>query len=143
MLIPFSVLLMEKNKKKKRILRIFLWMGIAVSIYYVFCLVAFHVLPQIKNYHIEYNSDFPTLFGILAFAIYLVVTVTPLFISSIQRTHLLGVLMLMSCIVTIIFYEHFLTSVWCFFAAFMSGIIYWIMRDAKKKFNIEIFLGKG
>jgi hypothetical protein len=42
---------------------------------------------------------------------------TPLFISSIKRTHFIGILMFLSCLVTALFYKQYLTSVWCFFAA--------------------------
>jgi len=27
--------------------------------------------------------------------------------------------------------------VWCFFAALISGVIYWILSDSKKKFNFD------
>jgi hypothetical protein len=72
-----------------------------------------------------------------AFIIYLIVTITPLFISSIKRTHLLGVLMFLSCLVTAIFFTQYLTSVWCFFAAFISGVIFWILKDSKSTFRLS------
>ncbi len=135
-MIPLAVLLMEKNKKRKRILRILLIMGLSLSSYYAYCLVIFNVTPQIMGYHILYNTDFPKSLSMPAFIIYLIVTITPLFISSIQRTHLLGILMFLSCLITAIFFTQYLTSVWCFFAALISAVIFWIVRDAKKKFHI-------
>ena len=51
-LIPVSVLLMEENKKRIRILRILLVMGLSLSLYYSVCLLSFHVTPQIMGYHI-------------------------------------------------------------------------------------------
>ncbi|MDP2336221.1 MAG: hypothetical protein Q8N05_07180 [Bacteroidota bacterium] len=137
MMIPLSVLLMEENVKKKKNLRILLFMGASLSLYYVICLLAFNVSPQIMGYHIQYNNDFPKTLGLIAFSVYLIVTIAPLFISSIERTHLLGVLMFLSCAVTVVFFTQYLTSVWCFFAAFMSGVIYWILSDAKRKFSLE------
>jgi hypothetical protein len=96
-----------------------------------------NVTPEIMGYHILYNSDFPKLIAIPVFILYLIATITPLFISSIQRTHLLGILMFLSCLVTAIFFTQYLTSVWCFFAALISGVIYWILSDSKKKFNFD------
>jgi len=141
--IPLSVLLMEENNKRKIILRILLFMGLSLSLYYVFCLLFFNVTPQIMGYHIQYNTDFPKSIALLAFIIYLIVTITPLFVSSIKRTHLLGILMFLSCLVTAIFFIQYLTSVWCFFAALISGVVFWILRDSKREFNLnELYLLK-
>jgi len=137
LMIPFSVLFMEVNKKRKKIVWILLILGTITSIYYTYCLLSFNVNPQIMEYHIKYNSDFPNPMKIPAFIVYLIATITPLFVSSIKRTHLLGVLMFFSCLVTAIFFTQYLASVWCFFAALISGVIYWILRDSKISFNIE------
>lgn len=143
MIIPLSVLLMEENKQRKKVLRILLGMGLSLSLYYVFCLLFFHVTPQIAGYHIQYTTDFPESLAILAFLVYLVVTITPLFVSGIKRTHLLGILMFLSCAVTAIFFTQYLISVWCFFAALISGVIFWILRDSKREFSFnKLFLLK-
>jgi hypothetical protein len=137
MMIPLSVFFMEENKKRKRILWILLIIGATLSLYYIVCLLLFNVNPQIMGYHIQYNSGFPKSIALAVFATYLIATITPLFVSSIKRTHLLGILMFLSCLVTAIFFTQFLTSVWCFFAALISGVIYWILRDSKIKFNLD------
>ena len=132
-LIPVSVLLMEHNKRRKRILQVLLALGLSLSLYYAFCLFFFNVTPQITGYHIVYNTDFPDSFAIVAFVVYLFVTITPLFVSGIKRTHLLGILMFLSCLITAIFFTQYLISVWCFFAALISGVIFWILSDSKKE----------
>ena len=135
MLIPLSVLLMEENGRRKKIMQILLVMGLILSTYYGFCLMFFNVYPEISGYHILYKTDFPQSLSIPAFMLYLIVTITPLFISGIKRTNMLAILMTLSCLVTAIFFRQYLTSVWCFFAALISGVIYWILRDSKIKFN--------
>lgn len=137
MMIPLSVLFMEENIKRKRIIRVLLVMGLSVSLYYSYCLLFLNVTPQIISYHILYKNDFPKSLANLVFAIYLIASITPLFVSSIKRTHLLGVLMFLSCLVTAIFFRQYLTSVWCFFAALISGVIFWILRDAKRDFTFN------
>jgi hypothetical protein len=137
MMIPLSVLFMEENQKKKKILRLFLILGICLSAYYATCLVLFNVNPEIMGYHIQYHTGFPKSLALVTFAIYLTVTITPLFISNIKKTHLMGVLMFLSCAVTAIFFTQYLTSVWCFFAAILSVVIFWILRDSKRKFNFD------
>ncbi len=136
-MIPLSVLYMEKSVKRKRFLFVLLIVGVMLSAYYSYCLLFFNVSPQIKGYHIHYNSDFPKSLNMIAFIFYLTATITPLFVSSIKRTHLLGILMTLSCLVTAIFFTQFLTSVWCFFAALISGVIFWILSDSQRKFNME------
>lgn len=135
-IIPLSVLLMEETRKRKRILRVLLIPGILLSLYYAFCLFSFNVTPQIMGYHIQYTSGFPKSLSMPAFIVYLAVTITPLFVSGIKRTHMLGILMFSSCLVTAIFFTQYLTSVWCFFAALISGVIFWILSDSKKEFNL-------
>ena len=137
MMIPLSVLLMEENKNKKKILRILLIMGLSVSFYYIYYLSFFNVTPQISGYHIQYKNDFPKSLANPVFAIYLIATITPLFVSSIKRTHLLGILMFISCLITAIFFRQYLTSVWCFFAALISVVIFWILRDSKREFTFD------
>ena len=136
-LIPISILLMEENKRKKKIIRYLFFIGLIVSLYYSYCLVFLNVTPQIMGYHIKYNSDFSKLIAIPAFILYLLATIPPLFISSIKRMHVFGMFMLLSCVVTAIFFTQYLTSVWCFFAALISGVIYWILNDSRKEFRFN------
>jgi hypothetical protein len=131
-LIPVSITLMEENIKRKRILGILSGLGLLLSLYYAFCLLTFSVNPQISGYHILYTNSFPKSLSNPAFAVYLFVTITPLFISGIKKTWLLGILMTLSCLVTAIFFRQYLTSVWCFFAALISGVIFWILLDSKR-----------
>jgi len=137
MMIPMAVLHMEKNKKKIKALWLLLGIGLLVSIYYIVCMLTYQVTPQISGYHIHYLEHSPKILTFIAFVLYLIASITPLFISSIKRTHLLGILMSLSCLVTIIFFTQYLTSVWCFFAALISAVIYWILSDFRKEFNFR------
>lgn len=136
-MIPLSVLFMEESDKKKKYLFTLLIIGAALSVYYSVCLMSFKVYPQIQGYHIFYDNDFPKSFSNIAFAFYLIAAITPLFVSSIRRTHMLGILMTLSCLVTVIFFTQYLLSIWCFFAALISGVIFWILSDSLKLFNLE------
>jgi hypothetical protein len=134
---PLSVLLMEENKLRKRYLSVLLGLGVALSSYYAFCLISFHVRPQILNLHIHYYTDFPKSIAMMVVFVYMIVTIMPFFVSSIKKMNLFGSCVFMSALVTAIFFTQYLTSVWCFFAALISGIIYWILRDSKDAFNLE------
>jgi hypothetical protein len=100
LMIPISVLYMEKIKKRKKILVSLIFAGGILSAYYLACLIFFKVDPVIKGFHIQYDNYFPESLAIISFLVYLIVTIVPLFVSSIKRTHLLGILMTLSCLVT-------------------------------------------
>jgi hypothetical protein len=134
---PLAILLMERNKNRKKILWVLLGMGVSVSIYFTFCLLFYNVTPAIRGYHIEYVEGYPQSIKLFVFGIYLIASITPLFVSTIKRVYILGALMALSCLMTMIFFAQFLTSVWCFFGALISMVILWILRDARRKFFIE------
>ncbi|MDA3890126.1 MAG: hypothetical protein PF517_00525 [Salinivirgaceae bacterium] len=135
-IIPFSVLFMEIDKKRKRVLWGLLGIGLILTLYYVYCLFNFSVSPKIDGYHIVYSNQFPESLAKIAFSLYLIATITPFFVSSIKKTHLMGLLMFFSCLITAIFFTQYLISVWCFFAALLSGVVFWILRDAKEEFKL-------
>ncbi|OGS21795.1 MAG: hypothetical protein A2252_06615 [Elusimicrobia bacterium RIFOXYA2_FULL_39_19] len=132
LLIPISVLLMEESGKRRIILYILLGIGIIVALYYGCGLLFQHPHAQIKSYHIQYQAFTPTASAITFFFLYLVAAVVPLFVLSTKKIYILGMLMLLSGVVTVIFFTQFVTSVWCFFAALMSVVIYYIIKSSKK-----------
>ncbi|MBI2428371.1 MAG: hypothetical protein HYV29_06170 [Ignavibacteriales bacterium] len=134
-LMPLAVLLMEESRKRKKILRVMLGMGLSVSLYYSYCIIFMNVSPNIAGHHIQYISDFPESLAVPVFVIYFLAGVPPLFVSSIKRTRLLGGLMFAACLVTGIFYTEYLTSVWCFFAAGVSVVVFWIV--SAKRLDIK------
>jgi hypothetical protein len=130
--LPLSVLLMEEESKRRKILFILLVAGMALSLYYGFYLLISRVTSVILDCHILYTIDSPKTLVRPTFLIYLAVTVAPLFISSIKRMYLMGILIIVSLAVAVFFYRVHLTSVWCFFAAVISILILWILRFKSK-----------
>lgn len=129
-MMPMAVMRLEENKKRKKIIAGFLSAGIIVSLYYTFCLAAFNVNPVITGFHVQYVNDFPKTLGFVAFGLYILATIVPLFISTVRRMPVFGILVFVSCLITGVFYKEFLTSVWCFFAALISVIIYYIVNPS-------------
>ena len=134
-MMPLAILRLEEVKKKKRIITGILIAGGILSTYYLYCLMSFSVMPRINEFHIQYINDFPQSLSIVAFGIYIVTTITPLFVSSVKRMSLFGILILVSCLVTGVFYKEYLTSVWCFFAALISAVVYWIVRESQEELH--------
>lgn len=132
-MIPASCLLMEGNPRKRKILRILVATGAVLSLYYACCLLFIRVTPEILNCHINYAGEFPHFLVIPAFLVYLVVTITPFFVSGIKGMPWLGVFLFLACVVSVIFYVQNVTSVWCFFAAILSIFIYLLISNEKQK----------
>lgn len=129
-MVPTSMWFMEEGEKRKKILTGLIVTGGILSLFYAYCLIAYDVTPQINNFHIQYVDDFPKTFVDIAFVFYPVSTIVPLFVSSFSRMWVFGILIAVSYIITGILFAQYLTSVWCFFAAIISVVIYWILSKS-------------
>jgi hypothetical protein len=131
-LVPLSVWLMEEVKSRKRILTFLVAAGACASLFYIYGLVFYEVNPRIVASHIEYVDAFPRTPVNFVFGLYLAATVLSLFVSSVRRMWVFGGLIAVSLLVTSIFFTHYLTSVWCFFAALSSVAVYFILAQSRK-----------
>jgi hypothetical protein len=132
-MIPLSMWLMEEVKKRRKILAGLMVTGGILSLFYAFCLISYNVTPQIQGFHIQYIDEFPRTLVDIAFIFYLASTIAPLFVSSVKRMWLFGILITVSYLVTSIFFSQYLTSIWCFFAALISVVIYWVLSGSQSK----------
>jgi len=133
---PIAILLLEKNATRKIIQKGFVVTGVLVGAYLAYCLLMFHVEAKIEGKHILYIQDYPTYFKNFGMVFYGLATIAPSFFSHIKRMWMLGTTILISYIITTIFYEHYILSVWCFFSSIISLSIYAIMMEisnAKQK----------
>ena len=138
LLVPIAVLLMEQNKIRKKILCILIAVGAVAAAYYTYSMIFFHAYAKISYLHIEYKTRNQTPMGILGIAgiaSYLIATLAPFFVSSMKRAYILGIIIGLSFIVSVIFFTLYLTSVWCFFAAVISFLIYYDIRASHRKYN--------
>jgi len=129
--IPFSVLQLENDRTRATIIKGMLGMGTCISLYLMYCMLVYDVKAEIHSGHILYTLSFPTAFAWITSVFYFVPTVVPLFISSIKRIQLLGLAVLVSFVFSKIYFVEHLISVWCFFAAILSLIIFWIVSTLK------------
>lgn len=119
--VPFSVGYMESVAWRKKIIFLFQFIGGAVGLYLLYSMMRFPVISKIDEnmvYVLPYVREHPVL------DLYLAATcIAPLF-SSYTRIRIFGVLTFLLFIVAAWFYTEALFSVWCFFAAILSVIIY-------------------
>ena len=129
LLVPLSISLLEKNGKRKTFLQVSIFIGAIISVYLTYCLINYPVNSKIIGYHISYSQNYPASLSIIGGILYVLATVFPPLISSFKRMWYLGLSILISYIMTRIFYTDYIVSVWCFFASVISISVYAVMTD--------------
>lgn len=130
--IPLSIYLMEKEEKPKKLLFGLLAIGTILSLCVIYNLTTYDVKPEIMEHHIHYTLSIPKWMIPLGAFLYFLPTVVSPFVSSVKRTNFLGMTILTSFLVSKLFFEQNMISVWCFFAALMSVIVYIVVKDMPK-----------
>lgn len=133
MLVPFSILVLEKEVKRKKMLKTVLGIGMLVSFYLAYCLIAYDVEAKIIGAHISYLQNYPIRFGNYGDLLYVIATVAPPLISSIKRMWILGAIIFMSYVITVLLYTGYIISVWCFFASIISIMVYILFYGIKNQ----------
>lgn len=125
--VPISMFLIEKIHTRKIILGIFSGLGILFSILSGIYLIIYDSEAQITSYHIHYELHIPFGAKIMICILYLIPTVISNFISSTKGVALMGVFVLLSYLISRLFFDDYVISVWCFFSALISMTIYFIL----------------
>lgn len=128
--VPVAVLLMEPPGWRRRALFVFAAAGVSVGAYLLYILVAFPVVSRPIGQHIEYVS--PHFFALAAMTLYLMSTTLSPILSTFRTVKVFGVLALSSFTAAYFFYATWFISVWCFFAALLSAVVYlhFVLRRA-------------
>lgn len=126
--VPISILLIEPDPARKNILRLFTFVGLATGLYLLYSIIADPVTAHIVDTSIAYHS--PHLYVYLIMALYLIVTCGSCLFSSHRIVNVFGVVLAVSFAVAAWFFTETFFSVWCFFAALLSVLIYVHMTRA-------------
>ena len=129
--VPVAVLLIEPPGRRRRALLVFVAAGVAVGAYLLYIMVAYPVVSRPTGQHIEYVS--PHFFAAAVMTLYLMSITFSLFLSTHRTVRVFGVLALSSFAAAYFFYATWFISVWCFFAALLSAVVYlhFVLRSAK------------
>ncbi len=120
--VPVAVLLLEPTGWRRRALFAFVAAGVAVGAYLLYILLAFPVVSRPTGQHVEYVS--PHFFAAATMTLYLMSTALSPVLSTHPMVRVFGVLALLSFGAAYTFYATWFISVWCFFAALLSAVIY-------------------
>lgn len=120
--VPLSVFLMEPRPWRRVMLALFVGLGGIVSTYFLFFLLRENIAVQVVHGNITYVA--PHFFVTFILSPYTVATCASCLFSSHRFVNVFGIVMFLSAIAAYRLYEHAFVSVWCFFAAALSAIIY-------------------
>ena len=126
MYVPFAMGVLEAVRWRKKTLFAFEAAGIAVGLYLLYFIVTRPVVAEVVGMHIVYVSPHFYLVPVMVF--YLAATCVGCFFSSHRFVILFGVLSLVSFIAAYLVHVGALVSIWCFFAAILSLLIYVHLR---------------
>jgi hypothetical protein len=136
-LIPYSILAIEKVPRRKKMLLMLWILGIIHGIYFGYGLIYFPVTANISESHIMYKMGFPPANHWYGGLLYILATVLPPFLSSIKKMYLIGLIVLIAYIISHIFFTNYVISIWCYFATTISIVIFMISLKFKKDLNLH------
>lgn len=128
--VPFAVLAVEGDPRRRRLLRGILTLGIGVGFYLLFFVLKDGITTQVTGGRIAYRS--PHLYLPAVLTGYVVATCFSGLVSSHPTLRLLGAVMLGSFAVAGVLFTTAFISVWCFFAAILSVVVYVHLKHPKR-----------
>lgn len=120
--IPFAILLVETSRRRRRAIGAFLALGLGVGLYLLYFLIRYPVTARIHSQSIFYDS--PHLFIAGVVGLYLLATCGTGLLSSHWCLRVFGVLAFVLAVVAYQVSIHTWVSVWCFYAAVLSLLIF-------------------
>lgn len=139
--VPLANRLIETKRNRMQVLDGMIVVGGIISGYLIYQTVISPVSAEIRNHHIHYVFNYSgTLINSFNLT-YLIPTVFSHFASSHRKIQILGILTFISYLISKIYYEGTVFSVWCFFAAALSVWTFVIIRGMKneeKKWFIQL-----
>jgi len=129
-LVPAMFLLVEPRYRRWRTAP-FLALGIVVSAVLLEAMIAGHPSVKLGTYHLAYSIGLRH--GIAVIGLYVVATCGPLLVSGFRSVIWFGVANLVAVIVLVLLCASGFTSLWCFYAALLSGAIALHLRYAKPR----------
>lgn len=125
---PFCVYSLEHKPKRKQILKWLIALGIVCSlvILYLGCCSFTTLLAQ---HHVEYTIPGLETHPYLLFLLYIASTIFPFFVATYHLLWIFGLGFFFAFIASITMFAGTIISLWCFFAALLSVLVWVIVRN--------------
>lgn len=128
--VPVSIMLLEKDPFRKKILWMISFAGLAVGAYLAYYIITDVVTVQVINRSLCYYSS--DSYPLLVIMFYLLATCGSCFFSSHRIINLFGLVLSLSFIIAAWFFFQTFFSVWCFLAAILSVLVYWYFKREER-----------
>jgi hypothetical protein len=119
------------DRQRVPLLRWFIIAGATVSLYFIAVLATQPLRIRERSNCVTYSFDLPGQW--IVALVYLAAILGPLLLSSRKVFRWFGVLILLLSLVAGTLYHHNFISVWCFFAAIVSGIFYLFVQHKRSR----------
>ena len=133
LVVPAAVALMEPPGRRRHAILALTAVGALVSGWDIYGLVVFPSQCFAENHSVAYRN--PMTGNLAISCLYIVATCGALLLSSHRVVRWYGVLNVMGLTIAQLVKEYAFASVWCFYAAAMSAVIYWQFRE--RNINVE------
>jgi len=127
--VPFACIVLETTPWRRKVMLWFQAAGLTVGLYLLFSIVTTQVTARVVGRHVVYES--PHFYLALVIVLYLASTCLTGTFSSHTFVRLFGGLAFLAFIGAYLFAAYAVVSVWCFFAAILSLLIYLHLRYRK------------
>ena len=125
--VPVSLRRIEPNAVRRRALTMLSWVGVGVSVSAAFLLALWQPVAAIAGHSVRYSYGYGGKAGVmrelLLLIAYVTPTIIPFFVSTTNMAKAIGTTLVVSLAAAALIERDALTSVWCFFAAILSGVI--------------------
>jgi hypothetical protein len=132
--VPWAVWLAEPPGSRRRVLAAFGVTGIAVGLFLLYGMFANPIVAHAVGQHIDYESPHFYLAAVLV--LYLAATTVSPMLSSHVWVRWFGALALVASAAAYVAYAQWFISVWCFFAAALSVVLYLHVRARSSRVDV-------
>ena len=126
---PLAIYREEGDAQTKRVVASMLLAGVGLAAYTIIGMIQEPIVASIINHSIHYAHQVEGQQFVLA--MYLFATCAPFILSSRKLLNLTGMIITLGFFVAFFVYQQTFASVWCFFAAIASGLIYFYINSQK------------
>jgi hypothetical protein len=135
-LIPLAIWLIEKDSYKRKLVGILTLLGLGLAVYTMYGLATVPISVSVINNTLFYNN--PWISNYYDAGIYILTTCGSLMLSSSIAVGLFGFLNLIGLTVIYLLRPYGFTSLWCLYAAAISGLLYFYFVERRIKFLQEL-----
>lgn len=129
--LPLAAYAMERDKRRQRVLLLFVGAGIMASLFLLLVLLSQSFGISIVQRSVQYGIVAP--FVDVGVFVYVFIVCGSMLIASSRYLQLFGALIAGAFAVSYLFFEYAFTSVWCFFAAALSVVVYAYFRSPRRR----------